>query len=214
MSHLIDLMPASSRARLRGRSATRRWWVAYAGIAGVAALATGAFRLRAMHDARTRDRLILEVALDEDFQREIAEIEAQGAASREAIIRHARIAWPVELSDVIGVIAEVVPEPVTLTSIAVTPRLEPERPGDKSGLPPAPLALTVELAGVAPTDLEVASLIAGLEDSRLFSRVAMDHARQTVGAGAVAREFGLTCEIDLVSRRRKGAGPPPAEAPK
>lgn len=206
MSLLIDLMPGSCKVRVRSRRTARRWWGAYALVVGAVALATVGLRVRSITDRRVRDALLQEVALDQDYDRQLEELRIRSGAVRDTIVRHEQLAWPVPLPDVIGALSEVVPEAVALTSITVTPKLEPERVGKPSGPPPA-LALTLEATGVAPTDLDVATLIAGLEDRGLFARVAMDHARETTVRGGRAREFGLTCEIDLASRRRKGAFP-------
>ena len=55
----------------------------------------------------------------------------------------------------------------------------------------------IEIAGIAPDDFDVASFVAGLQSHALFSSITVDYARKANVGVASAREFGVTCEIDL-----------------
>jgi hypothetical protein len=57
--------------------------------------------------------------------------------------------------------------------------------------------LKIRLVGVAPSDVDVANLLAGLTNKPLFDQVAMNYARERVSAGRVMREFELSFLINL-----------------
>lgn len=216
-SGAMDLMPAACRSRLRGRSASRRWMAAYISIASVGVL--GVLGLRVAGAAASGKLRMLErdAERNADFAREAQSLDTRIQRVASQIDQRSRIAWPIPLSDVLALIADALPEPVALTSLVVTPRLEAQAPPSASGtsaggapngspvaaaLPQTPVGITVEMTGLAPTDQEVAGLLAGLEDRGLFQRVTMDHARSAPLGAMTVREFGLTCEIDLLPHRR------------
>ncbi len=202
MTHLIDLMPESCRGRIRRRKATQRWIAAYAIVGGaVAILATTSHIAQASRLSRVK-ALREAVQLDAGQRVEADKIEKQLSAIRHTIDRQARLASPVRVSDVIAVIGAVMPRSVSLTSLSVTPRVDRgplrARSGSQQEARGEPEGrLIVELTGVAPDDVHMANLVAGLESHPMFMRISIDHARKSVIRGTEGREFGLTCEIDL-----------------
>jgi len=104
----------------------------------------------------------------------------------------------------------VTPESTSLKSLAISPRQEratARSRGAKAGPAEEPRRkLVVEIEGVAPTDGDMAAFVAGLEKHPLFLRVAVDYARKAELRGREAREFAVTCEIDLGSRYVFGGG--------
>jgi Tfp pilus assembly protein PilN len=60
--------------------------------------------------------------------------------------------------------------------------------------------LNVKLVGVAPSDLDLASFLAGLSGVPFFEQVAVTYARDKLDAGHILREFEVTFSIDLNQR--------------
>jgi Tfp pilus assembly protein PilN len=60
--------------------------------------------------------------------------------------------------------------------------------------------LNVKLVGVAPSDLDLASFLAGLSGVPFFEQVAVSYARDKLDAGHILREFEVTFSIDLNQR--------------
>jgi hypothetical protein len=58
-------------------------------------------------------------------------------------------------------------------------------------------SLLFELRGIAPSDTDLAQLVAALETNPLFTAASVDFTTQTAIYGTPAREFGVTCEISL-----------------
>lgn len=207
MSRPLDLMPAASRHRLLRRTVAKRWALAYACVLGTIALAAGLLQVRAAADRAELARLLRQVELDNDQARRIESLRKEHESLALAIERHQRLAWPVSITDIIASIADALPDAAALTSLAVNPVLVRDTSAGAAETLPAASTLTIEISGVAPTDIDVAALIAGLEARPLFDRVAIDHSRSTLVRGVDAREYGVTCQVDLQAKRN-----PPAPA--
>jgi Tfp pilus assembly protein PilN len=203
-----DLLPARCRAIFARRRARRIWTRAYFIGVTLALSASGAMYLHAR--AQEHRREILADRVEEHWNRneeakrlreEIRELEG-------TITRYQRLAWPVRVTDAIGVLAPLVPPEATLTSLTIVPREErlesaggPSRRGSKGRSSAGTRTiLAIEIEGIALSDEVVARFVQGVESSPVFSAVGMDYARSRDVDGVEAREFRVTCQIDM-SRR-------------
>ena len=212
MSRPIDLMPVESRRRLARRTQRRRWVIAYTSTAATVALVAIGLQVRAASARAELDILLRQVELDNDQARRIESLRTEHDRVAASIERHNALAWPVEITDLLGVIAEAMPPSVALSGLTITPVLERDR-GAQSGETIASISsITIELTGVAPSDLDIASLISGLETRSLFDRVAIDHSRSATIRGVEAREFGVTCQVNFHSRGERRIRPASASA--
>lgn len=204
---MIDLMPESCRKRLGQRSRVRRWIALYAVTVGAIGLTAGGLRMAEQSRLGDVLRLRERVQLDAGQRVEAARLQSQIDYFQTQLDRQDRLSLPVAVGDVIAAIGDVTPRTVSLSSLAVTPRQDKggsrarATPGAKgSDKSDAPARLVLELKGVAPDDLQMATFVAGLEAHPLFRAIAVDYARKTEMRGREAREFALTCEIDLSTR--------------
>ena len=215
MSGGIDLMPASCREWLGRRVWVRRWIGIYT--TTVMALALGGWILNTTNATRELDL----VSMRDEVRRRYAqndEVQALLAAIRSVegdITRYHRLAWPVRVGDVIDAVAAGMPESVSLTELAISPRDEKKPPRSQTARQRAGAAaaggddpvrdlprqfLVLEIEGMARTDSDVALLASSLEENPLFSRVGLDFARTKDIDGIEGRQFRMTCEIDLGAR--------------
>jgi hypothetical protein len=67
----------------------------------------------------------------------------------------------------------------------------------ESAPPPVDRRLHVYVQGVAPTDLEVVTLITELNRITFFQKVTPSYARDRRESGHILREFELTFEVNL-----------------
>ena len=203
MSQLIDLMPDSCRQQQGQRRRIRSWLFLY-GLTGLAiGMGWGSLRLA---ERQLEARVFAERAKVQLVAHQ--RIRAAQLRSRLAMLlaeqqRFNRLAWPVRIGDVIAVLWDVAPDTVTFTSISLTPRqvsrtLKPQGENE----PQTQAKLTIELRGVAASDAELANFLSGLESHGLFGMVAVDYSRRSRVRDVEAREFGLTCEIELKARYR------------
>ena len=217
-----DLMPERCRSIFARRRARRMWMRAYV-IGGTMALTAAAamqLRIRSLEIERGE----LAVQVEEHWNRneeakllreEIKELEA-------TITRYQRLAWPVRVTDAIGVLAPLVPAEATLTSLTVVPKqekMQEEAPREdakqgkqarRRGPVPTRTILAIEIEGIAKSDADVARFVQGVESTSLFSAVGLDFARSRDVDGIEAREFRVTCQIDM-SRRVVFVDPEQAE---
>ena len=201
-----DLMPESCRAAFSRRRRVRRWAGSYS--MTIVLVVTVIVGLVVGNRAKEREREALADQVGVHLMRneeartlleEIRELES-------SIARYNRLAWPVRVSDAVGVLVPVIPESTTLTSLTLVPReerVEPEAPsrrkkGDEK--PQTRMFLAIEIEGVAVDDLDVARLVSVLDEDPLFSTVSLDYARSREVDGLDARAFRLSCEIDLNRR--------------
>lgn len=218
MSNGVDLMPASCREWLGRRVWVRRWIGVYTSTLLV--LALGAWILHTTNATRELDL----VSMRDEVRRRYAqndEVQALLAAIRAVegdITRYHRLAWPVRVGEAIDAVAAAMPEAVTLTELAISPREEKKSPRAQAARQRAAAAsrtaedgaegvrdlprqfLVFEIEGLARTDSDVALLASELDDNPLFSRVGLDFARTKDVEGVEARQFRMTCEIDLGAR--------------
>lgn len=197
MIPLIDLTPDSCKRRLGRRRQIQMWISCY--VATIAGL-VGATAILSLAEQRAQsqvDYLLEQVQLDADQQRQASALLADIDHFEKRIARHGRLAWPFTIGDVIASIGDVAPDSITLTSLAITPRTDASRAGRARGAGAAYKVMYIELAGIAPDDLDIAAFVAGLQEHALFSTITVDYARKAQLSGDSAREFGLTCAIAL-----------------
>ncbi len=197
MSGRVDLMPAACRARLRSRNASRRVALLFGGTGAIAVALSLTLHLFAAARRVELSRLQREAKIHADIAHRLETVRKESEAQLATLRRYAKAATPVSMSDVMSVIGGLMPEQVSLTSLSITPRLERTARGGARNAG----ALNVELTGVAPTDLEIATLVAGMESNELFQRVTIEHARAQTLGDREGRVFGVTAEVDLSSRR-------------
>jgi len=112
----------------------------------------------------------------------------------------------VEAGRLISKLADSMPPSVSLLSLNIDTDEIPvnlsaaERASLKDGArPPVDRRLRIKLAGVAPTDVEMATFLTELNQVPFFERVAPTYVRDRREAGHVLREFELTFSINLNS---------------
>ncbi|MEM9883752.1 MAG: PilN domain-containing protein [Planctomycetota bacterium] len=113
-------------------------------------------------------------------------------------------------SQVLSALSATLPEGVAVSELAMRsvrpkpePRVVPEATGRRGGgavsEEPAyePDVVGVELIGLAPDDLSVASWVAALDGHPFFSKVSLRSTRPVETRGLIARRFSLSAVVDL-----------------
>lgn len=208
MSVTWDLLPNRCRSIFARRRA-RRWWTRAYVIGVTAALSASGLMYLHVRGLEAR-RATLAVRVEEHWNRneEAKRLRAEIRELEGTITRYQRLAWPVRVTDAVRVLAPLVPEESTLTALTIVPREErvdgsgqTVRRGSRGqGGVQTRTILALEIEGIALTDDEVARFVRGVEANPLFSSVALDFARSRDVDGVEAREFRVTCQIDM-SRR-------------
>lgn len=115
-----------------------------------------------------------------------------------------RLGLHVEAARLIGKLAMVLPENVSLLSMSMETDETPvqmtnvERAGlPVPALPPMNRRMRVRLQGVAPTDVELALLLTELNKVPFFEQVTPTYAQDRRDAGHIQREFELTFSMNL-----------------
>jgi hypothetical protein len=198
ISH-IDLTPESCRRRLRRTRLIQVWVMVYAVTVGVFAVAGITLSFHKQQVAQRVDTAYQKVQLDAEQKRKADVILSEIDRYKSILDRQDRLTWSFKISEVIGSVGAVTPASVTLSSFAVTPRLAAGRGGTRhqSAESTQYRVMYVEIAGIAPGDSDVASFVAGLQDHPLISTITIDYVRKASLGEMEAREFGVTCEIDL-----------------
>lgn len=92
----------------------------------------------------------------------------------------------------VNVLEEAMPARVQLTELS----LQSAESGVSGG---AQRRLTARICGLAPSDMEVVTLLTNLGKVKFLDDVAMDFTREHAGAVQATREFALTFVVDLTS---------------
>jgi len=200
----IDLMPEAARRRLGQRSRSCRWIALYAGTTAFFILVGVGLNVAHRAKAPAVAELRAEVNFDAEQRKKATEISAELDKIDRLLNRQDLLAFPVQQSEVLAVIGQMTPPTMALTSLSTTPRRDRGLARVRSGSGENPVSehskLVVEIRGLAKTDLDVATFVAGLEEHPLFRQIAVDFTRRTEVAGVEVREFGVTSEIDLTAR--------------
>lgn len=204
---MIDLIPASFRAGQRARRRVRSWVSAYllaaSGVGGTH-FVVNAGRSQALAE---RELLAQQLQLEWDRNKEAQRLLGEIHAVEAAITRYDRLAAAVSASNVVGTIGGLLPRTVSLTALTLTPRTEkvatkPSQAAHRGAGPAKPQVVTlsylvVEMEGIAPSDADLAQLVAALEGSGLFGSVGMDFARSATIDGIPGRAFRVSARVDF-----------------
>lgn len=196
----IDMMPRTCREAIIRRAWARRWVAIY--LVAILGLIGSQWWVSSRNDDHRAELARLSAQVDANLRRnkERTRLLQEIEATQMIIARYNRIAWPVRVSGVVGSIAQSMPPSVSLTSFALTPRRINETRGRVPKGEPRPESksyLVVEMEGVAPDDLELATFVSALESHGMFRRVTLDFARSSEVRGKPVRAFRLTTEVDL-----------------
>ncbi len=205
MTQFIDLMPESTRRKLGHSSLVRRWALGFVfaiTMIVVSSSLVGVLDRRVRAEVQTLRDI---VDFNADQKRQAEKLVEQIEYLQLKIDLHDRLVLPIHLADVISVIGDLTPEDVSLTEMSLTPREKKRARGRRasrksdgdSKKDKGVRRLIVELEGVASNDFKLAEFVGGLESHPLFSKVGVDQSRKIVVNDLPAREFGVTCEVDL-----------------
>lgn len=190
----LDLMPRSCREAIIRRAWTRRWIAMY--LAVILGMVGARWGLSIASESHAQTLAGISAKVQENLKRnkERTRLLKEIEQTQTMIDRYNRVAWPVRVSDIVGSVAQAMPESVTLSSFAVTPR---RVNASRKRAEQEQVYLVVELEGVSPDDMELARFVSGLESHGLFQKVTLDYARSTTVRGVSARAFRMSTEIDL-----------------
>ncbi len=197
----IDLLPDAIRARSQAGIVAGRYVVSL--LIAVVLVGLAATHSRLMLDlARQRLRVAEEQAdIVLSAEATATNLRETVDAMSEYIRRYGLIAMPIEISRVVATLVNLLPESATLDRIDIkagTPNAGRSARGRaRKGDGPARRSLTGELSGFALTDLQVAELVARIEDIGFFDQVSLDFSRSRTVRGVKARGFRISVRADL-----------------
>jgi hypothetical protein len=203
--HAINLLPDSIRIRSEAGIRTGRSITAVvAAVIVVVLLATHSrFDLEharhALQRAQTKaDHVLTTEATATELTEMLREV-------HDEIEHYDRIAHPIEVSAVLATVVNQLPPSIALDRIDIDAgarlrsRSTRSRSPDPADQKPRRV-LNGELSGLAPTDQDIAELVAALDGIDLFRSVSLDFSRTRAVRGRSAREFRLSFHVDLESR--------------
>jgi hypothetical protein len=203
--HKLNLLPTSVRLRNQaGMRAGRYATILTVAVAAVVVLATHS---RFQLDRAEKRCTAAETEADYVLQTEakLSELRRVLDEGNEYIARYHRIAPPLDVSRVLATLFDRLPASVSLDRLDIdagvrhTPRTARSRASTTATELPSRV-LSAEIAGFAPSDEEIAELVAALENTLPFEDVSLDFSRTRAVRGHVAREFRLSFRIDLERR--------------
>lgn len=113
----------------------------------------------------------------------------------------ARLGLPVEVSRMISQLDVIMPREMSLLDLNVeTEELVRQAQGNESknnGDRPIDRRLRIKLLAVAPTDLDLANFLAGLNNVPFFEQASMTFSRDKIDSGHLMREFEVTFCMNL-----------------
>ena len=202
--HAIDLLPEVIRARSQAGIVAGRYVVSL--LIAVVLLGLAATHSRLMLDLSRQRLRVAEEQADIVLSAEATATNLRNTLDTmsEFIRRYELIAMPVEISRVVATLVNLLPESATLDRIDIRagrPKTGRSARGHgRKGDGPARRTLTGELSGFALTDLQVAELVARIEDVGFFDNVSLDFSRSRTVRGLKARGFRISVHADLGSR--------------
>jgi len=209
MISYIDLTPESSRRRLGRGRLIQMWVMVYAITIGVFIIVGVTLSYHKQQATQRVNAAYAKVRLNTEQKRQADALLVQIDRYGSIIDRQDRLNWSFRIDDLIGAVGAVAPESITLTSLAITPRVAAGRGGTRHQSVESTQyrVMYVEISGMAPDDLVIASFVAGLQDHPIFSTITVDYVRKASWGEVEAREFGITCEVDLSKKHLVGEGP-------
>jgi len=199
--HAIDLLPDVIRARSQAGIVAGRYVVSL--VIAVVLVGLAATHSRLMLDlARQRLRIAEEQAdIVLSAEATATNLSETLDAASEYIRRYELIALPIEVSRVVATLVNLLPESATLDRIDIRAGTSNTGRSARGRAPrgdgPARRSLTGELSGFALTDLQVAELVARIEDIGFFDQVSLDFSRSRTVRGVKARGFRISVRADL-----------------
>ncbi|MEM7626844.1 MAG: PilN domain-containing protein [Planctomycetota bacterium] len=209
----INFLPESYLRTQKRRGRLLRQIALVSSIAGCLVLATIGLKANSMNQSRTADRLEQTVKAEQGALGVLSNMEEQHASLLKRAQLKRTLIPPVSYHQTIGALSQAMPEVIAVTELTMTsvrPKPEPietdaqrearlkrQASPSKEPTPYEPNVIGIELQGLAPDDLAVASFVAALDESPLFSRVTMRSSRAAVSHGLHVRQFDLTATIDL-----------------
>lgn len=200
--HSIDLMPADIRARSQAGLRMGQFTV-FAVISLTLTIVVATHSKIALSTAQ--DRLFETAGQAEQVfatEARAAELKHELDAIQSFTRMYERLAFPLEIGDVLATVVHMLPESVTLDQIdldagaRVLGRTARSRSALKENEEP-PRVLTGEISGFAANDQEIAELVTTLEATAPFQHVSLDFSRGRRVNEHDAREFRLSFRINL-----------------
>jgi hypothetical protein len=199
--HAIDLLPDVIRARSQAGIVAGRYVVSM--LIAVVLLGLAATHSRLMLDLSRQRLRVAEEQADIVLSAEATATNLRDTLDtiNEFIRNYELVAMPIEVSRVVATLVNLLPESATLDRIDIragTPKAGRSARGHgRKNSGPAPRSLTGELSGFALTDLQVAELVARIEDIGFFDKVSLDFSRSRTVRGLKARGFRISVHADL-----------------
>jgi Tfp pilus assembly protein PilN len=205
----VDFVPPWYRDLLRRKRSTTGYLLVLAAM--VILVAGGAFRRHA--ELRAAEREL--AAMDSELVSTRADLQKLDALKqlRDQWRRQEQVLTStgvnVEATHLLAVLTKVVPSDTALTGISFAvaesdrdpaPTTAPSMPSQTdstSARPPANRRLNVSLRGVAPGEVAVANVLAGISKQPLFRHVNLTYAKDRAEQDATVREFEVTFAINL-----------------
>jgi len=200
--HLINLLPDEIRMRCQAGVRTGQTVSAFAAVIVVlVVLATyGRLELNQAEQRLVRTRAQANLVLEMEERAKSLRQSQQEAAEYLELYR--KVAPPLKVSAVIATIINELPESVALDRVEIDSgarrRVRTARSrGRDDEDDEVPRVLTCEIAGFALSDEQVAQIVDGLSERAPFQRVSLDFSRTRLVREKSAREFRLSCRVDL-----------------
>jgi len=221
MSRTINLMPSAYRERL-GNARIRQRYLGYGLVAAVVVAALTVHSRFGVNQMRAlANELEAEVSELEAVQAEATEVSRKADVLAANLADYYRLALPIEVTDVLGLVSQKIPEGLYVTemNLSVSQRNESmsameelrqrvnHSKGRKTDERRVVRYLAVDLTGLGEDGVQVASFIGQLESHPAFGRVQLDFDRTKTVNGIVLREFRVRFEINLDHRFMAGADP-------
>lgn len=200
--HAINLLPDSIRQRLQAGARTGQTVGAFGSVIALLVLVITYGRIE-------RDRAERDVAMARDQANLVIEMDERGkslhASLRDAesyLELYRKVAPSLDVSAVMATIINELPESVALDRIDISagarlPVRTARSRGRDEKVESSPRIMTCEIAGFAQSDEQVAQVVDRLSAQPPFEKVSLDFSRTRLVREQSAREFRLSCRIDL-----------------
>lgn len=200
----IDFLPPTYRQAIEARWTVRR-------AAGLGAILLAALGGLAWQTVRTREELR---TLHANVQQQLANAHKQAtdfatlqqeqSDLQKQLSIHRQLKLPINYSQITGTLASLMPLEITLCTldlknetVTITQDAPPSS-GDANPIKRERHFVSIDLQGLAPTDVTVANFIGQLAGSKVFRNVKMLYSRQgRTEATALGREFCIHMEVPL-----------------
>lgn len=204
----VDFLPESYRKARQRRGRLVRQIALVGSIAGCLALATLTMKAHSHSQRATAERLEDTVKSEQTALGVVSGLNQERRQLLDNFDLKKELAPPIIYSQVIAEIGHALPEGVAMMELAMrSVRPKPEALVEKNEgrkesdankpKPYEPNLIGIELRGLAPDDLTVATLVSTLDENAMFSRVTMRSSEAVTTQGLHARQFNLTAIVDL-----------------